>query len=111
VEQGLTGKQGVIIPKQNVRNLMLAEEVVAAVERGEFHIWEVGHIAEGIEILTGVPGGNVRGEDGHYPEGSIFAKLKARFASMYEAAKEQQERQEVAGTVQGIYFAYYRFEI
>ena len=38
-KQGLTGKQGVMIPKQNVRNLMLADEVVAAVERGDFHIW------------------------------------------------------------------------
>ncbi|WP_404330401.1 Lon protease family protein [Mesobacillus maritimus] len=96
VEQGLTGKQGVIIPKQNVRNLMLAEEVVAAVERGEFHIWEVGHIAEGIEILTGVPAGNVREDDGQYPEGTIFAKVETRFTSMYEAAKEQQ-RKEGAG--------------
>ncbi|MBY0097352.1 hypothetical protein [Mesobacillus maritimus] len=86
-----------IIPKQNVRNLMLAKEVVAAVERGEFHIWEIGHISEGIEILTGVPAGNVRGEDGQYPEGTIFAKVEARFSSMYEAAKEQQERKEVAG--------------
>lgn len=51
--QGLTGKQGVIIPKQNVMHLMLHDEVVKAVKDGKFHIYAVGHIEEGLEILTG----------------------------------------------------------
>lgn len=90
-EKGLTGTQGVIIPKQNVRNLMLEDEVVEAVRQGTFHIWEVGHIAEGIEILTGVSAGNVRGANGQFPADTIFAKVEARFEKMYEAAKEMKE--------------------
>ena len=87
-EKGLTGKQGVIIPKQNVMNLMLEEEVVEAVKKGQFHIWEVGHIAEGIEILTGVSAGNIRDENGQFPADTIFAKVEARFKKMYDALKE-----------------------
>ena len=54
---GLTGKQGVIIPKQNIQNLNLDDEVVNAVKSGKFHIYAVSTIDEGIEILTGVPAG------------------------------------------------------
>ncbi len=68
---GLTGRQGVMIPKQNLSNLVLADEVVEAVTAGEFHIWAVGTIEEGIEILTGVPAGT-RDEHGVYPPGSLF---------------------------------------
>lgn len=89
-EKGLTGKQGVIIPKQNITNLMLDQEVVDAVREGKFHIWQVSHIAEGIEILTGVPAGNERDENGNFPENTIFGKVEARFKKMYEAAKKQQ---------------------
>ncbi|HHY72140.1 MAG TPA: AAA family ATPase [Bacillus bacterium] len=87
-ERGLTGKQGVIIPKQNVQNLMLEDEVVEAVKQGRFHIWAIGHIAEGIEILTGVSAGNIRNEHGKYPENTIFAKVEDRFTKMYESAKK-----------------------
>jgi len=55
--KGLTGKQGVIIPAQNVKNLVLSDEVVKAVEEGMFHIYPVTTVDEGIEILTGVPAG------------------------------------------------------
>ena len=55
--KGLTGNQGVIIPKQNIQNLNLDDEVVNAVKNGKFHIYAVSNIDEGIEILTGVPAG------------------------------------------------------
>ena len=55
--KGLTGNQGVIIPKQNIQNLNLDDEVVKAVKNGKFHIYAVSNIDEGIEILTGVPAG------------------------------------------------------
>jgi lon-related putative ATP-dependent protease len=51
--RGLTGEQGVMVPATNVRNLMLADEVVEAVRQGEFHVWAVSTIDEGIELLTG----------------------------------------------------------
>lgn len=68
--KGLTGKQGVMIPAANVRNLMLKQDVVDAVREGEFHIWAVSTIDEGIEILTGKQAG-ARNDSGEYPEDSI----------------------------------------
>jgi len=68
--RGLTGKQGVIIPYQNVEDLMLRKDVVAAVAEGKFHIYAIKTVDEGMEILTGVPAGE-RKEDGSYPEGTV----------------------------------------
>jgi lon-related putative ATP-dependent protease len=85
-ERGLTGNQGVIIPKQNVNNLMLEKDVVEAIKKGEFHIWAISHVAQGIEILTGVAAGNVRDQNGNYPPNTIFAKVEERFNKMFDAA-------------------------
>lgn len=74
---GLSGRQGVMIPKQNLPNLVLCDEVVEAVRNGQFHVWAVGSIEEGVEILTGVKAGE-RGPDGRYPEGSLFARVDRR---------------------------------
>jgi predicted ATP-dependent protease len=87
-EKGLSGRQGVIIPKQNVNNLMLDEEVVEAIRQGLFHLWEVGHIAEGMELLTGIQAGNIRAEDGLFPPESIFSKVEERFNKMYKEAQK-----------------------
>ncbi len=84
--RGLTGKQGVIIPVQNVRNLVLNDDVVEAVSKGLFHIYAVKDVDEGIEILTGVPAGK-KLPDGTYPEGTVnalvFGKLR-KFAETVE---------------------------
>ena len=69
-EKGLTGEQGVIIPHANIRNLMLEEHVIKAVEDGQFHIYAVKSIDEGIEILTGKEAGE-RQKDGSYPKDTI----------------------------------------
>lgn len=61
--RGLTGHQGVMIPSANVRNLMLRPDVIAAVEQGQFHVYPIRTIDEGIELLTGVRAGTVT-EDG-----------------------------------------------
>jgi lon-related putative ATP-dependent protease len=67
---GLTGEQGVIIPRKNVRNLMLGDELIGAVRAKKFHIWAVEHIDEGLEILTGTPAGQATAP-GEFPPGSI----------------------------------------
>lgn len=72
--RGLNGKQGVIIPHQNVKNLVLNDEVVEAVKKGQFHIYPVKTIDEGIEILTGIKAG-VRKKEGTYPRGTINCKV------------------------------------
>ena len=75
--QGLTGEQGVIIPHQNVKNLMLREDVVEAVKHGNFHIYAVHTVDEGIEDLTDVPAGEQRA-DGSYPDGTVNALVDAK---------------------------------
>jgi predicted ATP-dependent protease len=67
---GITGRQGVIIPESNVRNLMLKDEVIEAVKAKKFTIWSVASIDEGIEILTGVKAGSKR-KDGSFERGTI----------------------------------------
>ena len=68
--RGFNGEQGVIIPKQNVRNLHLSDDIVESVKFGKFHIYAVSTINEGIEILTGVPAGQ-KDRNGNFPNGSI----------------------------------------
>jgi lon-related putative ATP-dependent protease len=77
--RGLTGEQGVIIPRSNVRHLMLAKEVVDAVKAGKFHVSAIDTIDEGIELLMGMPAGE-RGPSGAFPEGTLNYKVEARLS-------------------------------
>jgi len=81
--KGLTGEQGIIIPASNVPNLMLDEEVIDAVRSGQFHIWSVRSIDEGIELLTGVPAGR-RDSEGQYPEGTVHRLVEDRMKEYAE---------------------------
>lgn len=85
--KGLTGDQGVKIPFQNIRNLMLREGVVKAVHDGKFHIYAVKTIDEGIEILTGVSAGDKK-PDGRYPEGTVNYRAEKRLSELAEGVKE-----------------------
>lgn len=84
--KGLTGCQGVLIPKSNVVNLMLREDVADAVAEGMFHIWAIEHVNEGIEMLTGVSAGH-RGEDGHFPAGSVNRLVDQRILDMAQTMR------------------------
>ncbi|MCB1529308.1 MAG: AAA family ATPase [Hyphomicrobiaceae bacterium] len=68
--RGLTGDQGVLVPAANVQHLMVRDDVVRAVRAGQFSVYPVKSIDEGIALLTGLPAGE-RGEDGLFPEGSL----------------------------------------
>jgi len=68
--KGLTGRQGVMVPQSNVKDLMLRKDVVEAVKEGRFRIYAVKNIDEGIEILTGQAAGTKQ-TDGKYPAGTI----------------------------------------
>jgi len=92
--KGLTGTQGVIIPHQNVQNLMLRPDVVGAVAQGKFHIYPIQTIDEGIEILTGVKAGE-RKEDGTFEEETVntlvdkeLQRLASSWKEFSETAKE-----------------------
>jgi ATP-dependent Lon protease len=68
--KGLTGKQGVVIPHQNIQNLMLRQDVVQAVAEGKFHIYPIKSVDEGMAILTGIAPGALR-DDGTFEEGTL----------------------------------------
>ncbi len=80
---GLTGDQGVLIPKSNVKNLMLSKNVIDAVRANKFHIWAITTIDQGIEILTGCPAGK-RTKDG-WTEGSINDRVQKRLSELRAA--------------------------
>jgi lon-related putative ATP-dependent protease len=79
--KGLTGKQGVLIPAENVDDLMLRDDVVQAVTKGEFQIYPVSTVEQGVEILLGVSAGK-RNSAGKFTPGSVFAKVYDRLHHM-----------------------------
>jgi lon-related putative ATP-dependent protease len=81
--KGLTGKQGVLIPRANVKNLMLKKKVVDAVKKGLFHVYRVSTVEQGIEILTGAPAG-IPDQDGNYSEGSVYGKVQEKLKRYLE---------------------------
>ena len=83
---GLTGDQGVMVPHQNLRNLMLRADVVAAIKEGKFHIYSVRTIDEGLEILTGVTAGE-RGPHGEFPEGTVNGLVEKRLRELHQSMR------------------------
>lgn len=93
--KGLTGEQGVLIPRANIRNLMLKEEVVQAVADGKFHIYPVDTIDQGIEILTDREAGELQ-EDGSYPEGTVNWAVDKKLREFANYIKEHNGKKENA---------------
>jgi predicted ATP-dependent protease len=79
--------QGVIIPRSNVGDLMLREDIVEAVRAGRFRVFAVATIDEGMEILTGVPAGQ-RDASGKFPEGSVNHRVEERLIALAERQVE-----------------------
>jgi lon-related putative ATP-dependent protease len=88
--RGLTGTQGVLIPADNVRHLVLRPDIVEAVGRGKFHVYTVDTIDQGIELLTGVPASDAD-EAGNYPEGTVNYLVQQRLLEMAEERKEDED--------------------
>jgi lon-related putative ATP-dependent protease len=84
--RGLNGEHGVLIPRSNVQHLMLREDVVEAVKNGQFAIYGVSTIDEGIEILTGVQAGE-RGADGRFPAGTVNDLVEDKLMSFAERGR------------------------
>ncbi len=85
--RGLTGEQGVLIPASNVRHLMLREDVVEACRKGDFAIYGVESVDQGLEILTGVPAGEPD-QDGVYPDGTINRMVADRLEDFAEKVRK-----------------------
>lgn len=84
--KGLNGQQGVMIPRRNVRNLMLSDEVVAAAEKGLFNIWAVETVDQGLELLTGVPAGELEAS-GEYTKDSVHYRANKRLWQMADSRR------------------------
>ncbi len=88
--KGLDGTQGVIIPKRNLNELMLDEEVIEAVKNGKFNIWAVDTIDEGIEILTGYKAGKY--EKGKWETGTVYERVYQRLKELHDLSKHKESK-------------------
>jgi lon-related putative ATP-dependent protease len=84
--RGLTGEQAVVVPAANAKNLVLRDEVIAAVREGKFRLFAVETVDEAMEILTGLSAG-AAGPDGRFPEGTLNARVAERLAALAEKAR------------------------
>jgi lon-related putative ATP-dependent protease len=91
--RGLTGDQGVLIPRANVKHLMLRADVIEAVRAGQFAIYPIDHVDQGIELLTGVAAGQPD-EEGRYPDDTINGRVQARLFEMSEKSREYEKGKE-----------------
>lgn len=85
--RGLTGRQGVILPAQNVQHLMLDDDVREAMDTGRFNVWPIHTIEEGIAILTGYDAGT-QDEDGNYAPDTVMGRVAARLAELRGSAED-----------------------
>ncbi len=85
--RGLTGTQGVLIPKTNLPHLLLRDDVARALEAGKFHLYAVENVSQGIEVLTGLPAGE-RDPSGRFPAGSVFGRVERRIIEISERLRE-----------------------
>ena len=94
--RGLTGSQGVIIPKSNANNLMLSDDVLDAVSAGQFSIYTIATADEALALLTGVEAGVVNAE-GEYPEGTINARVIQKLEEISKLGEEEDDEAEERG--------------
>lgn len=101
--RGLDGSHGVIIPRRNVKHLMLKEEIQRAVEEGKFHLYAIEYAEEGLEILTDLKAGELQA-DGSYPEGTINYLVMKRLDEMAEMLKKKEadKKDENKGTANSL---------
>jgi lon-related putative ATP-dependent protease len=91
--RGLSGDQGVLIPKDNMEHLMLRHDVVQACAEQRFHIYPIETIDQGIELLTGLPAG-AQEADGEWAQGSLNRRIAIRLATWSRKAREHEQGQE-----------------
>jgi lon-related putative ATP-dependent protease len=92
-EKGLTGDQGVIIPRANKDNLMVSKKVINAVNRKQFHIYQVARVEEGIEILTGVKAGKPD-KKGNFPRDTVYGAVQQKLKEYFKRSVEQKKELE-----------------
>lgn len=97
LDKGLTGDQGVLIPSSNLDHLLLRDDILQAVKDGRFHVYAIGTVNQGIEILTGRMAGSRRA-DGAFPPGSINARVEEKLANYASRLKELARHNDLSDT-------------
>jgi hypothetical protein len=90
-ERGFKEGQGVIIPVQNVKDLMLSDELIEDVKQGNFKIYSFTKIEDATPLLFGLPAGEMD-KNGNFPEGSLFAIAAKRFSELRKLSKEKDDK-------------------
>ena len=85
-DRGLTGTQGVIMPKTNVNDLMLREDVIEAVTKKKFFLYPISRLEEAVELMMEVPAGKLN-KDGKFPTNSVYAKVQQNLDVLHEASR------------------------
>jgi predicted ATP-dependent protease len=96
--RGLSGEQGVLLPRTNLPHLVLRDDVAEAVAAGKFHLYAVETISQGIEILTGLPAGT-RDASGRFPAASVFGRVERRIIEIAERLREAEGHHHVVTEV------------
>jgi lon-related putative ATP-dependent protease len=91
--RGFDGTHGVIIPRRNIKNLMLKDEVIESVKEGKFTIYAIDRIEDGLELLTNMPAGEIS-EDGTYPEGSVNYLVMKRLEEISAALEKKKGKED-----------------
>ena len=98
--RGLTGKQGVLLPRANLPHLVLRDDVLRAIDAGQFHVWAVDQVARGIEVLTNLPAGE-RDASGRFPAASVFGRVERRLIEIAERLRQAEGHARHDGESQG----------
>lgn len=88
--RGFTGTQGVILPRSNVQNLTLRDEIIEDIRTGKFSIWPVDSVFEALELLTGISAGIASDGVDDFPEGSIFFEVYKRLKIYHESLMKEE---------------------
>ncbi len=85
-KRGFNGKQGVIIPKKNIPHLVLRDEIIESIKKGDFHIYAISQIEEGIPIIMNMEAGVREGNE--YPENTLYSIIRKRLKHFSQIMKE-----------------------
>ena len=79
------------MPQANLKNLMLRKEVINAVKKRKFHVYQVSTVEEGIEILTGMPAGKAD-KNGNYPDGTVYGAVQKKLAHYFKVSQQLKKK-------------------
>ncbi len=86
--KGLTGTQGVIIPRSNIKDMVLSDEVVESVKNKQFHIYAIDNVDDGIELLMGQKAGKALASGG-FSKDSVHSKVYNKLKNYYKISVQE----------------------